>query len=106
MAEKMTVMRNVANARLPHLDGGPGDLLRELHGLTGGHYFLSDCSVAGAIKEGDKKAIFHYDRHERREVESSHGLISCGVSGRGRDDSDGEKSHIFQGFSPQINSLA
>lgn len=46
----------------------------------GGHYFLSDCSVAGTIKEGDKKVIFHDDRHERREVESSHGLISCGVS--------------------------
>lgn len=46
----------------------------------GGHYFLSDCSVAGTIKEGDKKVIFHNDRHERRQVESSHGLISCGVS--------------------------
>lgn len=52
----MTVMRNVANARLSHLDGGLGALLQELQelqGLTGGHYFLSDCSVAGAIKDGD-----------------------------------------------------
>lgn len=54
----MTVMRNAANAKLPHRDGGPGGLLQAPHGLTGGHYFLSDCSVAGVIKEGDKKGNF------------------------------------------------
>lgn len=68
----------------------------------GGHYFLSDCSVAGAIKEEDKKVIFHYDRHERRDVESSHGLISCAVSGRGRDDSDGRKAIFSRDTVPKL----
>lgn len=99
----MTVMSNVANARLPHLDdGGEGG---PAAGATqprerGGHYFLSDCSVAGTIKEGDKKVIFHDDRHERREVESRHGLISCGVSAdEGGTTVTGGKPY-FQGYSP------
>lgn len=80
-----------------------GGLVRgELHGPTGGHYFLSDCSVAGEIKEADKKVIFHYDRHERREVESSHGLISCGVSGQGRDNSEGRKARFSRDTVPKL----
>lgn len=86
----MTVMRNVANAGLPHLDGCPRGPAAGAARPDGGDRF--SCSVAGAIKEGDKKVIFYYDRHEQRGVKSSHGLISCGVNGRGRDDSDGRKA--------------
>lgn len=48
---KMTVTRSVANARLPHFD--PGPRRRDGAGVRGVRYFLSDCSVAGAIKGGD-----------------------------------------------------
>lgn len=58
--------------------------------------------MANAIKEADKKGIFHSDRHERREVESSHGLISCGVSGRGRDDSEGRKTRFSRHTVPKL----